>query len=345
MNVVGLDIGGANIKAADSDGRSICRGFEIWRQPDRLTEFLHEVLAGLSDESRRSDCLAVTMTAELADCFRTKAEGVDGVLKAIEEVAAETPVFVWQTGAEFVTPAVARQIPLLVAAANWHALATFVGRLVPQSTALLIDIGTTTTDIIPLRNGTPIPQGLTDSERLQAGELVYTGVRRTPVCAVAHSVPFRRDLCPVAAELFATTLDVYVTLGDLAENAEDRDTANGEPATLAAAHDRLARMVCCDRTEFSAEDARTAAGHIADAQKRQLADALGRVLVRLKDDCHAVLISGTGSFLAQRLIAECERTRQSEVTLLSQLFTADTSEAACAFAVARLASERVGGTL
>ena len=104
-----------------------------------------------------ADLFAVTMTAELSDCFRTKAEGVDFILRAVEDVAGTTPVFVWQTGAEFVTPAVAREIPLLVAASNWHALATWVGRLVPESGALLIDIGSTTTDIIPLLDGVPVP--------------------------------------------------------------------------------------------------------------------------------------------------------------------------------------------
>ncbi len=108
------------------------------------------------------------------------------MLAAVELPAGAIPVFVWQTTGRFVTPPEAREAPLLVAAANWHALATFVGRLAPEGSALLIDVGTTTTDLIPLKDGVPIPVGRTDRERLQSGELVYSGVKRTPVCALVR---------------------------------------------------------------------------------------------------------------------------------------------------------------
>src|SRR6185369_14920618 len=135
---------------------------------------------------------------------------------------------------------------------------------------LLLDIGSTTTDIIPLLDGNPCPRGRTDVERLQFGELVYTGVRRTPLCTVAPVIPFRDTPCPVAAELFATMLDVYLLLGDIPENAVDCHTANGRPATKSAAHDRLARMLCCDREEFTRDDAEFAARSFAEAQQSQL---------------------------------------------------------------------------
>ena len=204
MSVVGLDIGGANLKAADADGRAVARAFPVWQNPGGLSA----AIRGILELFAKIDLLAVTMTAELADCFQTKREGVSRILDAVEEVAGTAAVHVWQTGAEFVSPAVAREIPMLVAAANWHALATWVGRMVPQGEALLLDVGTTTTDIIPLSAGIPVPAGLTDRERLISGELVYSGVRRTPLCALVRSLPYRGAECPVAAELFATTLDV-----------------------------------------------------------------------------------------------------------------------------------------
>ena len=170
MNVIGLDIGGANLKAADADGRAVTRRFALWKKPDRLPNELSSLIA----EFDRPDCLAVTMTAELADCFESKAEGVDRVLRAVEESAAPTPIFVWQTGAEFVTCEVARESPLLVAAANWHALATWIGRLVPRSAAILIDIGSTTTDVVPLLAGVPVPNAHpagTTRNRLQTPQI------------------------------------------------------------------------------------------------------------------------------------------------------------------------------
>src|SRR6202030_2937868 len=103
----------------------------------------------------------------------------------------------------------------------------------PRGSGLLIDVGSTTTDVIPLSGGRAVPRGVTDAARLQTSELVYTGARRTPVCALVHE--------GVAAELFATTLDVYLTLGAFAEDSST-DTADGRPATRPRAHARLARM-------------------------------------------------------------------------------------------------------
>ena len=185
MKAIGIDIGGANLKAADAFGQAMSVPFAMWKEADNLQQAIEEMLAPFQP----FDLLAVTMTAELADCFETKAIGVDFILSAVEQAADETPVVVWQTGAEFISVAVARDIPLLVAAANWHGLATWLGRLAPQGDALLIDIGSTTTDIIPLLNGVPIPTGLTDRERLQAGELVYSGIGRTPVSAFGQQCP------------------------------------------------------------------------------------------------------------------------------------------------------------
>ena len=337
MHVIGLDIGGANIKAADHAGQALERPFDLWKEPARLPAELSNLLS----TGPAADLLAVTMTGELADCFETKAEGVNFILRAVETAAAGRPVFVWQTGAEFVTPAVAREIPLLVAAANWHALVTWLGRIAPRGPALLIDIGSTTTDVIPLQDGVPVPQGLTDVERLQSGELVYSGIRRTPVCAIAHSVPFGEGYCPLAAELFATTLDVYLTLSLIPEDAQDTHTANGRAATIAAAHDRLARAVCCDRTELSADDALAIARFVADVQQQRIAGAIERVAGRLPDPPGDVILSGSGEFLARIVASRAARLHQARQHSLSGTFSTAQAEAACAVAVAVLAQERL----
>lgn len=337
MRVVGLDVGGANVKAADSDGMSECRPFAIWTARERLPEILADVLSPFAPV----DLVALTMTAELADCFQTKAEGVDFILNAVAEAANGVPVVVWQTGAEFVTPVDARDVPLLVSAANWHALATFVGRMVPTGDSLLIDIGTTTTDIIRLTGGIPVPEGLTDRERLESGELVYTGIWRTPVCAVARAVPLRRGNCPLAAELFATMLDAYLLLGEIAEGPANCSTANGRPATCEWAHDRLARAVCCDRTELDRNEATAVARYLAAVQQSQINDAVQRVLERFCHPCGTVLLSGAGTFLGRRIIEQNDGLREAETIELARLFGDSVSEAACAFAVARLALERV----
>lgn len=336
MRVLGLDIGGANIKAATETAAALSIPLEIWRSPDRLID----VLVPIMDRFSAAELLAVTMTAELADCFATKSDGIDRVLRTVEVVAGKRPICVWQTSGEFASTQEARDEPRLTAAANWHAQATFVGRLVPRGSALLIDIGSTTTDLIPLVDGLPLPTGRTDIERLQSGELVYCGVRRTPLCALTNCVPLAGTDCAVAAELFATIFDVYLTLGDIAENSSDCLTANGRPATQAAAHDRIARSIGGDITEITTEDTHRIAEHIAATQLQRLCEAAERVASRMPGACDNVLISGSGSFLARRVATNTPRLKNAAITALPELFGPRVSDAACAFAVAKLAAER-----
>jgi probable H4MPT-linked C1 transfer pathway protein len=332
--VLGLDIGGANLKAADAEGTAISRPFAVWKHPDRLAAKISGLIAAFP----KPNVIAVTMTAELADCYRTKREGVDAILTAVEEAAAKTPVRVWQTSGQFVSADEARAAPLLTAAANWHALATFVGTFAPAGGALLIDIGSTTCDFVPLEDGHPAAVGRTDSQRLQSSELVYTGVRRTPVCAIVRTLPFRGVECPVAAELFATSLDAYLTAGDVPEDPNDVETADGRPATIACARDRLARCLCCDAEEFGREDAEKAARAIRETQQRQVLAALEGVLEARNRIPSRVFISGMGGFLARRVVQACPLLRGATTTDLLELFRPEVTEAACAFAVARLAA-------
>ena len=51
--------------------------------------------------------------------------------------------------------------------------------------ALFVDMGSTTTDIIPIEDGAVANEGYTDAERLLTGELVYTGFTRTFLFGVA----------------------------------------------------------------------------------------------------------------------------------------------------------------
>ena len=343
MHIVGLDIGGANLKAASVDGQATSRSFAIWREPDRLPEQLHELLTGLP----AADALAVTMTAELADCFQTKAEGVRRILDSVLQTAAGRPVVVWQTGAEFVSVADAKELPQLVAAANWHALATFSGRLAETGDAILIDIGTTTTDLIPIHDGMPVSWGLTDRSRLASHELVYSGVGRTPICSLASRVPLDDHPVGLAAEVFATTRDIYLLTGDQPEDGHCRDTADGRPATRADAARRLARMLCCDETEIGDDELIDVARQIAAIQLDRLGSALRRVIGISEDGSPlgTVLISGSGTFLARRLVASHPDLAASRQVDLSECFSSDIATAACAFATARLAQERVADFL
>jgi len=335
MLALGLDIGGANLKAATSSGVAKTTAFEIWRAPQELTPHLRELIAGFPP----ADVLAVTMTAELADCFATKADGVAAIVAAACAAAGQAPVIIWTTAGEFVHPNVAVEKAKWVAAANWHALATWAGHLAPRGKALLVDIGSTTTDVIPLHDGRPVSHGTNDLERLLNHELIYTGARRTPLCAVSSHVLVRGRSCPVAAEFFATTLDMYLLLGLIPEDKDDRKTADGRPATIACAHDRLTRMVCCDREEIGIAEARSIARQFALAQQKQLSAAITEVVTRDASRLEMLVVAGSGAFLAMKTVAEHPKVQGTRTIHLAEVLSAELAEAACAYAVAVLASE------
>jgi probable H4MPT-linked C1 transfer pathway protein len=275
------------------------------------------------------------MTAELCDCYPTKRAGVLSVLDAVSSAVGERPVFVWGLDGRLRPVVEGRERPHLAAASNWLALATVAARLVGQKTGLLIDIGSTTTDLIPLQAGSAVVRGRTDTERLQTGELVYAGVRRTPLCAIADRLSFRGRATGLAAELFATTLDVFITLGDLPEDPHDRATADGRPAIKDACRDRLARMVGADREGFTTEDAVRFSVSVREALLARLAATLD---LHQTGRPEVVVVAGSGEFLALRLAERLHRTG-GHVLRLSEAWGPAASAAACARALLEIASQ------
>ncbi len=334
-SILALDVGGANLKAAHTAvDMAWTQPFALWKDPGGLADALRDLLRELPPFDR----LTLTMTGELCDCFATRREGVMAILEAVAGVAGSAPVAVWSIKAEFVTLETARSQPLLVAASNWLALATFAGRYAPEGAALLLDIGSTTTDIVPLLDGWPVPHGRLDPERLRSGELVYTGVERTPVCALLGG--------DGAAELFATTADVYLVLGKIAENTLHQPTADGRPSTRDLAHARLARMMCADVETSTPEERRGLALRTAHRQIALLKGAVQKVSGRLPRQLRTVVLSGSGEFLG-RSVLETElptvpAVRVERVVSLTQELGPETSRAACAYALTVLASEAGG---
>ncbi len=292
-----MDVGGANTKAAWLHGtslRTVSRPFEVWRDRDALSAVLREVAAEVA--AGPADAVAITMTAELSDAFRTKREGVAFVLDAAEDALGDRSLRVLTTAGELVSPSAARARPGDVAAANWVATALAVAGAHPD--ALLIDVGSTTADVIPIGGGRIAASGRNDLERLLAGELVYTGALRTNVAAIAPRVPVRGGWCPVASELFAISADVHLVLGHL--EAYDCPTPDGRPATVEFARERIARLVCSDVDQLGEAEIDAIAAYLHGEQVRQIEAA-----ARGHDGL--VVAAGSGAFLAHEVAAQMGR--------------------------------------
>ena len=332
MSWLAFDIGGANIKVADGKGYTAAAVFPLWKNSRLLAQELRTLIT----ESPPCSHLAITMTGELADCFATKAEGVKFILQAVKDGSDNRHTRVYLTDGRFVTPQVAEREPMSAAASNWHALARFAGRFAPRGPALLLDVGSTTCDIIPLADGKPTPRAKTDTTRLIAGELLYTGVERSPCCAILDQVTYRGQTCPVVQEFFATMRDVYIVLDEIPEGA-DSHTADGQPASFDASHRRLGRMIAADDTEFSPRDTIDLAQAFADAQKRMLTEAILKVTRAMPEQPDKIIVSGHGEFLARTALYATKH-NASIVSLASELGEKET-RCATAHGLAVLAQE------
>lgn len=335
--VLALDIGGANLKASDGIAFHAARFFALWKHPDKLDD----AIAELVETAPPVATWAVTMTGELADCYTTKREGVSAIIDAVLAAAArrgERPrVSVYLTDGTLVAPAEAACRYLEAAASNWHATAAFTARRFPEAGGVLIDVGSTTTDIVPFADGRVVATGRTDVDRLRCGELVYTGVVRSPICSLVCAFPTTDGAIPTAQEVFATTRDAYLMLGLLPEDVDDCQTADGRPAVAEAAYDRLARSVCADRETFSRREALQAAEYVYERQSSMLRDALRCVADRLSSRPERIVVAGQGEFLAQ-VVAATMFPPEAIVSLGAE-FGADASRVGPAFALARLARE------
>ena len=300
--VIGLDVGGVNTKAVWRDGdavRTVLRPHDVVREPGALTAVVRGVVAELS--ASPPELVALTMTAELSDEFRTKREGVAFVLDAVSAAVAGR-VLAFTAAGELVSLEEARARPLDVAAANWVASALAVGAVHPD--ALMLDVGSTTADVIPIAGGRVAAEGRTDLGRLLAGELVYTGALRTNLAAIAPRVPVRGRWCPVASELFAISGDVHLILGHLAPEAYTCPTPDGRAATVECARERVVRLVCADTEQLGAAEIEAIAAFLAGEQVRQIEAA-----VRQVGTDAAIVPLGVGAFLgravAERSAARC----------------------------------------
>jgi len=328
---IGWDIGGVNTKVARIESGTVLHArshpYEIQRDPLALAPLLRSLANAVGAPA--DDHHAVTMTAELSQMFRTKREGVAFVLDAVTKAFPSANLHVFTVDGRFVSPADALSAPLAVAASNWAATASIVALDHPN--ALLIDIGTTTTDIIPIVHGRVAALGTTDPARLASGELVYTGALRTPVEAITQHVPFGASLAAVSAESFALVGDVHVWRGDLAPDDYSVTAPDGRPASRDYAGERIARVVCADREMLDDQEISAIADAVADAQVAHICRAVARVRER-HQMLRTAVVTGLGSFIATR----AARRAGLSVIHLGDALGADGARCAPAAAVALL---------
>lgn len=323
--IIGWDIGGAHLKVVvlDAEGRlvdSIQLVCPLWRGLDYLERAILDSLQAFKIKPSRA-CHAITMTGELVDLFESRHDGVCKIANVATELLGEQ-VWFYAAHEGFVSSQVLHSFTNLIASVNWHASVSVLA--LKMQNALFVDIGSTTTDIIAIKDGKVISEGITDAYRLQSDNLVYTGIIRTPVMALAQKLPVANNDetvdINVAAEYFATMADVYRLTGELNASADITETADGKGKTQLESARRLARMIGHDVDTRQSDDNSLEkwiklAFTCRNLQMQQIKTAMLKQL-----NPHMTIIgAGAGSFLVKAIATELNHSYITACELVSML--------------------------
>lgn len=340
---IGWDVGGAHLKAVllDESGQVLAATqvfCPLWRGLHELEFAIDNILIEFS-----ADQHAVTMTGELADIFPNRCAGVQQIAATISaKLHGRVSYYAGQYG--FMPYDAVEQHWADIASMNWYASVAYVAQKADQ--ALFLDIGSTTTDIALIQNGQPHIQGFTDAARMQCDELLYTGVVRTPLMAMAQKIPFAGKMANVAAEYFATAADVYTLTGDLNPADNMAETADGADKSIEACACRIARMVGCDAADAPLSTWIELATAFKNVQLEQIRHALQKHIMPSGDLSGLWLIgAGAGTFLAE-LLARSLGLKYQSVEAMINANDQDSAEMAAvcfpAYAVAYLGLKDAG---
>lgn len=305
MKVAGFDIGGANTDLAivEFENQEI-KNIEVdfaylpmWSNNDDLSDVLIELVEKICPVDE-IDAVGISMTAELVDAYDTKKDGVLDIVEKCEKTFNCPIGYIGLDG--ILTKEEIESNPLNAAAANWIAtceIATLI-----SDNCIFIDTGSTTTDIIPIKNGKQCAVGNSDFERLSTGELVYTGTLRTNLASFVNKIPFKGKEYKVASELFAQTADIYMVLDLIDEEDYVCDTFDGEGKSKLDCMKRIARLLCADMDMLLEEDIVKISKLIHKAQIAQIADGLKQVAETQNLDL--IVTTGLGKDILDKKAAE-----------------------------------------
>jgi len=308
-NFIGWDIGGAHLKIANVSNNGMVVSVKQCPTPiwEGLLVLEHALINAVEKIPNEGQSHALTMTAELSDIFRNRQEGVNFIIKLCHEILGRNISFyTMKHGLKKIN---IKELDFnQIASANWHASSTYTASLVESG--LFIDVGSTTTDIIPFYGNKIRTRGINDQSRLRSDELIYTGVIRTPIMALTPKAIFNGELQNIVNENFATTADIYRILGYLNEFDDLMGTTDGEDKSITSSIRRLARILGTDSINYHDKNHwHELAKYFHEAQLEILMNAICNVLSTLPKKRHVLVSAGAGHFLikiiAKRLNIPC----------------------------------------
>ncbi|ARN83761.1 hydantoinase/oxoprolinase family protein [Methylocystis bryophila] len=341
--IIGWDIGGAHVKAARAEGGVVVAAAQIPCAPHLGLAELEAALRAMRDRMGAADRHAVTMTAELSDAFADRRRGVISIAAIFSHELSPDALF--YAGARgFVEKQDVAIAAGSIASANWRAPAELLAR--EMETALLIDMGSTTTDLTLVRDGRVMGQGEDDASRLALGELVYAGLLRGDPAAGLSLAPIDGRWAALMDERFATMADVRRLTGDLSPETDALPAVDGRSKSPDDTRARLARLVGRDVESGTPQQWDALARFFARAQLRRIEDAIALAASREPAALSAPIV---GAGIGRGVIADFAKREGrgyrdfSEFLPVAPAATAASADFAPACAVALLAKPQRAG--
>lgn len=308
-SVSGWDIGGAHVKVARSHHTGeldavLELNCPLWKGTDQLQAAINDINQRWDN---RSDYHLITMTGELADCFAHRQQGVEQIIDVMVKFFGEQHCQFFTAPGQFVNADQAKTAWPSVASMNWLASTHFASKHIENG--LFIDIGSTTTDIIPIIHQQASPQGWTDFQRQTNGELCYSGAIRTPLMALASSAPFAGQWTSLASEWFAQSGDCWSLLGHLDPSSIIDPTADGQSWQATHCEARLARMLGADRDQADSAAWQQLAAWFAEKQLHRIIESCQQVISAHPEltTSAPIIGAGVGRFIAKLVAERLER--------------------------------------
>lgn len=347
--ILGLDIGGANTKAAliqfkneeISESFSYIEYFPFWEKtinqiPQMFKRIISNLILQNSFQLIEIDYIAITITAELSDAFQTKREGIMSIINALERVFDRKKMFFINNEGKYMDVDQVKQDCLKIAAANWVSTALFLGKFQPH--CILIDAGSTTIDLIPILNSIPVSKGKDDTSRLMWHELIYTGGLRATIPSITHFVPYKGKMIRISFEKFALISDIHRILDNISEKEYINDTADNRSISIEDCYSRLARIICKDIETIAKEDLDEIAEYIYNKQleivSTEVQEFLNELIVRLPEFKNDPLFIITGLSSKFLIVKSLEQLGYNNISIYEEITSIPDHISSSAFAVA-----------
>ncbi len=255
---IGWDIGGAHLKSCViNNQKTVCSVdlCELWKTKE-VGYMINQIIKQYSHKGIVNN--VITMSGEMCDVFENRDQGVKKILNYFKKFV-NTYVYTRNCGIVSVKH---NTKPKNIASANWHVIAKFMCKKLTN--AIIIDLGSTTTDFILIKNSKIINKRLDDFSGLRSQELSYIGCLRTPPYIFERSLKINNKDIHIIPENFSSLADVYRIIKKLPKSFYYSSTCDSKDKDIKACMVRFARNFGLDYKEKHRNFLISAAQKISD---------------------------------------------------------------------------------